>query len=292
MLVLTRKRVLSLLLLPLLGGLLVTCGSNSKAKSPTQNNPEEWEIPGWNLVWQDEFSASQVDLTKWEYEVNADGGGNNELQYYTARPENSFIENGHLVIRALKESYTSNGQTREYTSARMRTLQKGDWLYGRIEVRAKLPYGQGLWPAIWMLPTDWVYGGWAASGEIDIMELLGHEPYKVYATLHFGGQWPNNQHSSAGTYELQSGTFAGDFHTFALEWEREEMRWYVDGTHYGTMNQWSSDNQPYPAPFDKRFHLLLNVAVGGNWPGNPDLTTVFPQQMEVDYVRVYEKATP
>ncbi|MCU0787219.1 MAG: family 16 glycosylhydrolase [Verrucomicrobia bacterium] len=223
------------------------------------NRAEAQSLPGWTLVWSDEFDGPNIDLSKWSHEVNGQGGGNNELQYYTARATNSFIENGKLVIQALKESYTGPDGTRDYTSARLRTLNKGDWKYGRFEIRARTPTGRGLWPAIWMLPTDWVYGGWAASGEIDIMP---------------------------------SGNFASTFHTFAIEWETNAFRWYVDGLHYWTETNWYSTAAPYPAPFNQRFHMLLNVAVGGNWPGPPDGSTVFPQRMEVDYVRVYTKGAP
>jgi len=246
-------------------------------------------IPGWDLVWYDEFNGPNIDLTKWEHEVNGQGGGNNELQYYTDRELNSLIYDDKLVIRALKETYTGPDGTREYTSARLRTKNKGDWKYGRFEIRAKLPYGQGLWPAIWMLPTDWVYGGWAASGEIDIMELLGHEPQKVYGTLHYGGEYPNNVQTGE-SYQLTSGSFASAYHIFTLEWEENAMRWYVDGLLYATQTNWYTNNAPYPAPFNQRFHMILNVAVGGNWPGDPDNSTRFPQSMLVDYVRVYKKA--
>jgi beta-glucanase (GH16 family) len=139
-----------------------------------------------------------------------------------------------------------------------------------------------------MLPTDEVYGGWAASGEIDIMELVGHQPARVHGTLHYGGPAPANQ-SSGAPYDLSSGTFADDFHVFAVEWEEGEIRWYVDGVLYQTQTEWNSTGGPFPAPFDQRFHLLLNVAVGGNWPGSPDITTPFPQTMQVDYVRVYQR---
>lgn len=242
----------------------------------------------WDLVWSDEFDGPNIDLTKWEHEVNGWGGGNNELQYYTARPQNSFIQNGRLVIQALRETYTGPDGTRDYTSARLRTLNKGDWKYGRFEARIKLPTGQGLWPAFWMLPTDWVYGGWAASGEIDIVELLGQQPNKIYGTIHFGGEWPANGYSG-GSYVAPSGDYTSGFHEFAMEWEPYVMRWYVDGVHYHTESNWYSTAAAYPAPFNQRFHLLLNVAVGGNWPGSPDASTVFPQRMEVDYVRVYKK---
>jgi len=181
----------------------------------------------------------------------------------------------------------------QYTSARMKTMNKGDWTYGRFEIRARLPRGKGIWPAIWMLPTDNFYGTWAASGEIDIMELVGHEPHKIHATIHYNAQWSNNKSSTAGQYVLTSGAFADDFHVFAFEWEPRAMRWYVDGVLFGvkTTRNAAFDNPvaPYPAPFDKRFHLLLNLAVGGNWPGSPDTTTQFPQKLEVDYVRVYKQ---
>lgn len=247
---------------------------------------------GWKLVWHDEFDEPEVSPLRWEFEVNGKGGGNNELQYYTARKENCFIDNGMLVIQALKETYTGPDGTRQYTSARLRTRHRGDWLYGRFEIRAKLPYGKGIWPAIWMMPTDERYGGWPSSGEIDIMELLGHEPNKVYGTLHFGGPWPNHQQSGA-SYRLPSGTFAEDFHVFALEWDTTTIRWYVDDKLYSTKTQdvWYTYAAPRPAPFDQRFYLILNVAVGGNWPGNPDTTTVFPQRMWVDYVRVFQRKT-
>ncbi len=281
------NRMFTLIVLCLISLQMLFCSKKDKnlAKS------DDTEIPtpeGWELVWHDEFDGASIDTKKWEHEVNAQGGGNNELQYYTNRPENSYIEDGHLVIQALKEHYTGPEGTREYTSARLRTLRKGDWKYGRFDIKAKLPFGQGLWPAIWMLPSEWKYGGWAASGEIDIMELLGHEPNKVYGTLHYGGEWPDNVHT--GTfYVLPQGNFSIDFHVFTLEWDTAAFRWYVDGIHYQTQTQWHTKNAAYPAPFDQYFHLLLNVAVGGNWPGDPDNTTVFPQKMIVDYVRVYRK---
>ena len=169
---------------------------------------------GWVLVWRDEFSGNEIDMSKWSFEVNGQGGGNNELQYYTDRSDNARIENGALVIEARSESFTGSDGTRDYTSARLRTANKGDWTYGRIEARIRLPFGQGIWPAFWMLPTDWVYGGWAASGEIDIMELVGHEPNVVHGTLHYGGPWPENTYSGDG-YSIDE-PFANDFHTFAV----------------------------------------------------------------------------
>jgi CxxC motif-containing protein (DUF1111 family)/beta-glucanase (GH16 family) len=256
---------------------------NIEPHQPTTND--------WTLVWQDEFNGSTIDSSQWSFEVNGQGGGNNELQYYTDRPDNAFIEDGKLVIQALEESYTGPDGTRQYTSARLRTLNKGDWKYGRFEVRARMPEGQGLWPAIWMLPTDWVYGGWAASGEIDIFEgvnLNASGGNTVHGTLHYGGSWPNNTHS--GQAFTPSSSVVDTFHTYAIEWEEGEIRWYVDGIHYQTQTDWFSEAAPYPAPFNQQFHMILNVAVGGNWPGSPDANTTFPQRMEVDYVRVYQKS--
>jgi beta-glucanase (GH16 family) len=242
------------------------------------NNDTIPQLPGWKLVWNDEFNGAIVDTGKWEYEVNGSGGGNNELQYYTANPSNSFIDNGALVIRALKENYLG----KQYTSARLRTKYRGDWKYGRFEIRAKLPYGKGLWPAIWMLPTDYVYGGWPKSGEIDIMECLGDNTWKTYGTIHCADA-SGSHIQFGGNYSLppDSASFAGAFHVFAIEWDSTTIQWFVDGINYYTTNR--------SAPFDQRFHLIFNVAVGGNWPGNPNEFTVFPQTMAVDYVRVYQR---
>ena len=243
----------------------------------------------YQLVWSDEFEGSELDLSKWEYMTGdgtayglPSGWGNNEPQWY--RPDNVTVENGHLVITVKKETYSG----KNYTSARIRTINKGDWKYGRFEFKIKFPFGKGIWSAIWMMPTDNVYGGWAASGEIDIVEHLGHELNKVHGTLHYGGPWPQNTQSGASN-TLQEGTFADDFHLFAVEWEEGIIKWFVDDSLYQTQTSWYSTNGEFPAPFDRRFHLIINVAVGGNWPGNPDATTTFPQMLEVDYVRVYQQ---
>ena len=178
----------------------------------------------------------------------------------------------------------------DYTSARMRSLGKGDWTFGRMEMRAKMPIGQGLWPAFWMLSSDTsIYGAWAASGEIDIVEYIGSEPDRIFGTIHYGASFPGNVFSSTD-YFLPSGTFNDDFHVFAMEWEFGEIRWYVDGVQFASRDSWFSTGGPFPAPFDVDFHLLLNMAVGGNLPGPPDGTTVFPQEFVVDYVRVYQAA--
>jgi len=243
---------------------------------------------GWTLVWSDEFEGTRLDPERWSVQVGDGcdidlcGWGNNELQWY--REENVQVSGGVLTITARAEP--EGGKA--YTSARIRTLGKGDWTYGRVDVRARLPLGRGLWPAIWMLPSEDRYGTWAASGEIDIVELVGHEPDRVHGTLHYGGEWPDNVYSGA-PFVLPSGTFADRFHTFTLVWQEGEIRWYVDGRHYQTQTAWHSTGGAYPAPFNQPFHLLLNVAVGGNWPGDPDARTVFPQSMVVDYVRVYSR---
>ncbi|MFO7668806.1 MAG: family 16 glycosylhydrolase [Bacteroidales bacterium] len=247
----------------------------------------------WDLVWSDEFDGDTLDLTRWSFQTGTgtayglpDGWGNNEKQYYLK--ENTVVADGMLTIIAKEEAYGG----KSYTSSRIRTLNKGDWTYGRFEFRAKMPSGKGLWAALWMLPTDTEYGGWAASGEIDMVEFVGHELDKVYGTLHFGGQWPNNVQKGK-SFRLTTGAFSEGFHDFAMEWEEGEIRWYVDDQLYQVLNQgdWWSSGGSFPAPFDKRFHFLINLAVGGNWPGSPDNTTVFPQELVIDYLRIYEKNT-
>ena len=267
-------------------GVLTGCGGDDPA-SPSGN--DEQTLEGWSLVWADEFDGNALDASRWSVQtgdgcdINLCGWGNNELQWYQA--DNATVGGGMLTITARVE----NAGGRGYTSARLRTLNKGDWTYGRIDARAKLPIGQGFWPAIWMLPSDEVYGTWAASGEIDIMELVGHEPNRVHGTLHYGGAFPANRFTG-DFYQLQSGTFADGFHVFSVEWEEGEIRWYVDGRLYQTQNQWSTNVAPFPAPFDQRFHLVVNVAVGGNWPGPPNVNTPFPQSMEIDWIRVYQRS--
>ncbi len=241
----------------------------------------------WVLVWQDDFEGSEIDHTKWQHEVNANGGGNNELQYYTDEPENSFVEDGKLVIETRKESYGGLEGSREYTSARLNTKFLGSWTYGKIEVRARLPVGRGLWPAIWMLPVEDEYGGWASSGEIDIVEAIGHEPTKIHGTIHHGGSWPHNI-STGDERELDTGTVSDAFHTYAVEWEEGEIRWFLDGEVYQALTAWESSGAAFPAPFNQPFYLILNVAVGGTWPGDPDETTPFPVRMEVEGVKVYQ----
>ncbi len=269
----------------LIGILMLLTACQTNAASPPKTL--QTETGAWQLVWYDEFDlpdGSAPNPEKWGYNRGGGGWGNGELQVYTDERANSYIEGGNLVIKALQ----SDSYPRE-SSARLVTSGMGDWLYGRFEVRAKLPSGQGIWPAIWMLPTDWKYGSWPNSGEIDIMELLGHEPHQVHGTIHYGT--PHTYET--GTYILPDGQlFSDDFHTFAVEWEADEIRWYVDDEHYFTQTEWftASKMGGEGAPFDQPFHLLLNVAIGGQWPGYPDETTEFPQSMLVDYVRVYQKS--
>jgi beta-glucanase (GH16 family) len=230
--------------------------------------------PGWKLVWADEFTGPNLDNTKWTME-NGPANVNSELEYYSNRTNNVFIQNGCLVLRAIKENFGG----RSYTSGKVTSARKGDWVYGRFEVRAKLNNGQGMWPAIWMMPTDGAYGGWPASGEMDIMELLGNQPNRVYGTIH----WSAGGHQQSGSsFTLKSGTFADTFHVFAYEWEAGKQRWYIDDSLYFSTARGQ--------PFDKRFFYILNVAVGGSWPGNPNNSTPFPNDMLIDYARVYQKS--
>lgn len=255
-----------------------------------------WPISSFGekaLVWSDEFDGSSIDLTSWEHMIGdgtdyglPPGWGNNELQYYTDRTENAFVEDGLLHIVALREDFEGHA----YTSARLRTQDRREFLYGRFEARIKVPTGQGLWPALWMLPTESHYGGWAASGEIDIVETV-NVPDTAHGTIHFGGAWPDNVHSG-GQYITPGGDLSTAFHDYAIEWMPDEIRWYVDGTcyHAESSADWRSARAPDNdrAPFDRPFHLLINVAVGGNWPGPPDHATRFPQEMLVDWIRVWK----
>lgn len=240
------------------------------------------------LVWSDEFNLAQLDPRTWYFEggdgsqYGIPGWGNNELQWYL--PDSAELRDGRLVITARMESRSG----KNYTSARINTRDRFAFRYGRIEARMKLPKGQGLWPAFWLLPQDQAYGTWAASGEIDIVEArnLGSAGGNtIYGTLHFGGRSPNNVFSGE-QYRVATDVTA-DFHVYALEWDETEIRWYVDGILFAVRNTWSTTAAPFPAPFDKPFYILLNVAVGGNFPGSPAASTEFPVSMEVDYVRVY-----
>jgi beta-glucanase (GH16 family) len=271
-----------LLLIP---GMILLLSASMMAQATSADRP------GWKLVWSDEFNApdnSPVDSSKWMLETGGKGWGNDELESYTARPQNSFQQGGNLVIKALKETYTGpDGVTRDYTSARLKTEGKFSHKYGRFEARIKIPQGQGLWPAFWMLGDDIGKRGWPKSGEIDIMENIGKEPALVHGTIHGPGY--SGDKGPTSSYALPADQhFADDFHVYAVEWEKKAIRFYVDDHLYATRT-------PADLPkgtkwvFQHNFFILLNVAVGGGWPGNPDDSSVFPQTMLVDYVRVYNR---
>ena len=239
----------------------------------------------WTLVWSDEFNqpdGSAPDPAKWTYDLGAGGWGNNEPEYYTSRTNNVRIENGHLIIEAQRESYHGS----DYTSARLKTQGKASWIYGRFEARMKVPRGQGMWPAFWMLGTNIPTAPWPNCGEIDIMENIGKKELAlVHGTVHGPGYaGPGGIHEQ---YSLpDGGAYADDFHVYAVEWSTNQIKWFVDGHEYFSVT-------PASLPKDAKWvftqpqFILLNLAVGGNWPGYPDGTTTFPQRLTVDYVRVY-----
>ncbi|NJN77834.1 MAG: glycoside hydrolase family 16 protein [Saprospiraceae bacterium] len=270
-------------------GLLIILIISSCQSDTTNDKQSKTVIDAYQLVWSDEFETNGLpDSTKWSYDYGIGcpncGWGNNELQFYTKNKlENARVEDGKLIIEAHKEIFEKS----QYTSARLVTKEKGDWLYGKFEIRAKLPDGRGTWPAIWMLSTDWEYGGWPESGEIDIMEHVGYAQDTVHGTIHTKSYNHIIGTQKAGTIEVN---VSEEFHTYGLEWTEKSMIWSIDGKPYfefknenKTFNEW---------PFDKRFHLILNLAVGGNWGGKYGVDeSVFPKQMIVDYVRVYQKMT-
>ncbi len=258
--------------------------SSSAISLPSTNGGSYNPGSGYNLVWSDEFNGSAIDLSKWSYETKATGWSqywNNEHQDYTDNGTggaNAFVTNGMLVIKAIKvnNNYTFNS----YTSARMVTKNKHSWKYGKVVGRIALPYGKGIWPAFWMLGNNIDTVGWPACGEIDIMEQLGHQSNKVYGTLHWGE--PGSTHAEYGTSTTINNPL--QFHIYELEWTTNTIRIGVDGNFYFTMNITGSGKSEFHQPF----YILLNLAVGGNWPGYPDATTPFPQYMFVDWVRVYQ----
>jgi beta-glucanase (GH16 family) len=238
---------------------------------------------GWVLDWHDEFDGTKLDAGKWVAETGGHGWGNQELQYYTGRPDNLRVEDGKLVIEARREDYKGS----RYTSARIKTAGLVERTYGRYEARILIPRGQGIWPAFWMLGVDAGKQGWPRSGEIDIMENIGKEPNLVHGTLHGPGYAGAN--AFGRPQALKEGSYADDWHVFAVEWEPGEIRWYRDGILYHTARP---DNVPGGDwVFEQPFYVLLNLAVGGAWPGNPDAATVLPQRMLVDYVRVYRRTS-
>ena len=272
---------------------------------------------GWTLVWADEFDGDSLDPARWDVDLGngffdyrahawVPGWGNEELQYYTREADNLCVQDGCLYIRALKEPLHGCG----YTSARVKTRMRDGSplftkLYGRFEFRAKVPHGKGLWPAIWMLPQDDAYGSWAASGEIDVMEIVGEKPQEYLGSIHFGSAFPRRS-LVTHVYGFPNGGSVVDFHVYAVEWGPGEIRWLVDGVHWATQSFWwscsklrqgrgveaknKSDLNPWPAPFDQPFYILMNIAVGGNFPGVPNPQTNFPAELVVDYVRIYDCA--
>ncbi|MFZ1938642.1 MAG: glycoside hydrolase family 16 protein [Terracidiphilus sp.] len=258
------------------------CGGEKPQDASSSDN-------GRTLVWSDEFKGpdgSAPDPAKWIAVDNGSGYGNNELEYYTRRPANLREENGSLVVTARREAYTGlDGISRAYTSGRIESRGRFELKYGRIEARIKIPKGKGIWPAFWMLGTDFDKIGWPACGEIDIMENIGVEPSTVHGSLHGPGYSGANPLSGKYTLPNQA-RFSDGYHVFAIEWEPRQIRFYVDDILYETQtpgdvpagNHWA---------FDHPFYIVLNLAVGGYWPGEPDETTRFPMSMLVDYVRVY-----
>ena len=245
---------------------------------------------GYELKFEDNFDGNKLNEKNWNYELHEPGWVNSELQAYIKSDKNVYVKNGNLVIQPIKEE-TKNGN--KFTSGRINTMGKHDFKYGLFEARLKVPRGKGFLPAFWMMPTDESkYGSWPKCGEIDIMEVLGDKLNTSYATLHFG-----EPHTMAQkTKLLKKGNFADEFHVFACEWEPGLIKFYVDGEEIASFDDWFTkklydDEEPYPAPYNQPFYLILNVAVGGNWPGYPDARTTFDEkaQMVVDYVRVYQK---
>jgi beta-glucanase (GH16 family) len=277
-------------LLAIVGALLLAgCGHkvNPSVTAAPSQTPR-----GWTLVWSDEFNApdgSAPDASKWIFQTGGNGFGNQELEYYTSRPQNAEIRNGNLVVTALKENYTGpDGVSRSYTSARLNTSNKFQQAYGRFEANIKIPYGQGIWPAFWMLGNDISTKGWPACGEIDTMENIGREPSIVHGTIHGPGY--SGAHGIGSPFSFADNRrFADGYHLYAVEWSPNQIKFYVDDNLYSTRT-------PADLPvgtkwvYDHPAFIILNLAVGGAWPGSPDATTVFPQQMLVDYVRVYKRA--
>lgn len=264
--------------------------SSSVTDSTTDSSTDEIpQLDGYDLLWNDEFNGNALDETIWNYEPHEPGWTNEELQEYTTSTDNVFVRDGSLIIKAIK---TEKDGSDYYTSGKVTSQNKKDFTYGKVVARAKVPEGQGLWPAIWMMPKDeGFYGQWPKCGEIDIMEVLCSNTKTAYGTIHYGEPHAEQQ----GIYNLDSGSFSEDFHEFSVEWEPGEMRFYIDGNLYHTVNDWftavkDEEEKPYPAPFNQPFFVQMNLAVGGTWPGNPDETTDFDKaEFEIDYVRVYQK---
>jgi beta-glucanase (GH16 family) len=247
----------------------------------------------WNIVWSDEFNGSSLSNI-WSYDTGGGGWGNNELEYYTSRAQNVYVTNGLLNIVGLEQSYGGEN----YTSARIKTLGSFSFLYGRIAFRVKVPGGAGLWPACWLMPENSVYGPWAASGEIDVMESTGALPDNVIGTIHYGGPYPDTAQSGGPSYNYIPGTALTNFNVYLLDWTTNAISWYINGWRYETQtNWWSSSNtnntalNPYPAPFNQPFYIIMNLAIGGSYGGAVDNSS-FPADLQIDYVRLYNLTAP
>jgi beta-glucanase (GH16 family) len=238
--------------------------------------------PGYQLLWSDEFSSNTLNTQNWTFDIgNNSGWGNQELEYYTSRVNNVFVSAGNLIIEADQESY----QGSNYTSARIKTEGIQQFTYGRIDIRAKLPVAHGMWPALWMLGSNISTVPWPGCGETDIMELVGSNPSQVTGSMHWQ-QSDGSEGTYNNNYDLSSGDFSQQFHVFSLLWQHDSVQFYVDDNLYvnGSIANVTSGTYPFNLPF----FFIFNVAVGGNFPGPPDNTTIFPQRMFVDYVRVFE----
>ncbi|MEM6807444.1 MAG: family 16 glycosylhydrolase, partial [Bacteroidota bacterium] len=239
---------------------------------------------GYNLVWNEEFDGSALSTDVYNFELddgcpNLCGWGNSELQWYTDLPQNVKVEDSKLIITATKQGASG------FKSARIQTKGKKEFKFGRIDVRARLPKGQGIWPAIWMLGANIDEVGWPACGEIDIMELVGHQASSSHGTAHWGAQGDPGSTSSTAVYGIDE-DFAERFHVFSIVWEEDEIVWYVDESRFHQVGRADMRGKPYP--FNQEMFFIMNIAVGGLWPGSPDETTIFPQTMEIDYLRVFQ----
>jgi len=238
--------------------------------------------PGYHLAWSDEFNGNSLNTANWGYDLGGSGWGNQELENYTNRTQNVFVSAGHLIIEARQESYGGNN----YTSGRIVTAGLQQFTYGRIDIRAKLPVSKGMWPALWMLGSNISTVPWPGCGETDIMELVGSAPRQVTGSMHWQ-QTGGSEGTYNGNYDLSSGDFSQQFHVFSLIWKQDSVQFLVDDHLY--VNGSSANVLSGTYPFNSPFFFIFNVAVGGNWPGPPDNTTVFPQRMFVDYVRVFQQ---
>lgn len=271
-------------------GLVLTCGIAAFALAGCKKKTKKVVTPekeGYNILWSDEFNEKKLNEEIWYREARPAGWTNNELQRYSTVEDNGFVRDGKFVIKGIETD-------EEYTSCKLRNNNEYAFKYGRVEVSAKVPVGKGLWPAIWMMPEkESLYGQWPKCGEIDIMEVLGDNVEKAYGTVHYGEPHAEQQ----GSVTLTNGkTFANDFHEYAVEWEPGKIEWFIDGQSYLVVTDWftaveGEEDKPFPAPFNQNFCIQINLAIGGNWPGNPEKGASYMKnaEFEIDYVRVYQK---